>query len=444
MPTNELDCIISSPYLTASSLGTIGELYSVIPLAVISLDKDGTSGELEDTVKVLKLDIAQGDIGSIDSIIDNVTIDIDSYYTSGKLDSIIKIPTVNINSYYTVGILYSSIYNELLIQSDYTIGNLDSIVRIASVAINTIATRGTFDSTINLCTITVESNYTIGYLDKIKEVDLLQILSLYSSGELDTTIKSPSVVLLSSYTRGELNETIKDIIDIVNNSTTGILDEFISLAIVRISNKLNTSGQIDVYVNVSELYIYGWSNTTGSLEGTISAPAFLNSSSDFSELLSDLSCIVINTNNTAISEYSNYNFISFACINNKYLALGRDGNIYQIENGDYDVTDNINAIMETGLDDVGTAKSKRIINLTAALQTTGDIQYRINTFNGYGNEELINSNYKKTFETRKLKTEKFKLSRVFGIEISNLDSNFFLLDSLEFLVRVVPRRSGGV
>jgi hypothetical protein len=95
------------------------------------------------------------------------------------------------------------------------------------------------------------------------------------------------------------------------------------------------------------------------------------------------------------------------------------------------------------MDDFGISKSKRLIGMTVGIRSDGEMQYRPHRFNEYGEYIPIETTEEETIETRKLKTEKTKLSRVIGIEMSNVDGSDFSVDSMELDVRLSPRRSGG-
>jgi hypothetical protein len=153
-------------------------------------------------------------------------------------------------------------------------------------------------------------------------------------------------------------------------------------------------------------------------------------------------CIAVNTDTMMISEYSNYDFTGFAELNGVHLALNKNGNIYEL-GGETDAGTDIDAVFETGMDDFGISKSKRLIGMTVGIRSDGEMQYRPHRFNEYGEYVPIETTEEETIETRKLKTEKTKLSRVIGIEMSNVDGSDFSIDSMELDVRLSPRRSGG-
>ena len=83
------------------------------------------------------------------------------------------------------------------------------------------------------------------------------------------------------------------------------------------------------------------------------------------------------------------------------------------------------------------------MSLVVGLRANGDLQYRASRWDGYGNYVSIPSTRKEVIETRKLPTEKMKMSRTFGIEVSTVEGADFSIDSLELFTQSVPRRSGG-
>lgn len=152
--------------------------------------------------------------------------------------------------------------------------------------------------------------------------------------------------------------------------------------------------------------------------------------------------MVINTDTKAVSEYTNYDFIGFANINGVYLALHRNGSIYSL-GGDTDAGTDIDAVFETGLDDMGNMTPKRLMGMEIGVRSDGELEYRPKRWNEYGKSVTIPSTNDEVVETRKLATQKSFLSRVFGIEVSNTDGADFSVDSIVLYPQSTVRRSGG-
>jgi hypothetical protein len=187
-----------------------------------------------------------------------------------------------------------------------------------------------------------------------------------------------------------------------------------------------------------ELILAKSAATTGSLTLTSPSPTIL-----FGFGITDWPCLVINTDTMLLSKYDNYDFVSFAKLGDTFLALHSDGNIYEL-GGDTDAGTAIDATFETGQDDMGESKAKRLIGLVAGLRSDGELSYRANRGNlGYGVSVTIPSTSDTLSETVKLETEKLPLSRTIGIEISNVEGSDFSVDHLELVTRVAARRFGG-
>lgn len=179
-------------------------------------------------------------------------------------------------------------------------------------------------------------------------------------------------------------------------------------------------------------------DTTGS--GVILVPAPIIQGS---ELYDALVCLVMGLDvGMPLSEYTNYDFVGFARLGGMYLALSKDGHIYRL-GGDTDITESVDAVIETGQDDLGVSNSKRLMGLVAGLKSDGAMQYRAHRWNEYGEYIEIETTESDVIETRKISSEKVPLSRTIGLEFSNVDGADFSIDSIEMDIRLSPRRSGG-
>lgn len=180
------------------------------------------------------------------------------------------------------------------------------------------------------------------------------------------------------------------------------------------------------------------SNTLGTVIAIVPTP-FITAT----ELHNAIVCLVMGLDaGMPLSEYTNYDFTGFAKLGETYLALSKDGNIYRL-GGDTDITESIDAIVETGQDPCGSMQSKRLLSAVVGISSNGSMQYRAHRYDGYGEYIGFETTENSVMETRKLPTEKLHLSRTIGIELSNVDGADFTVDSLELDVRISPRRSGG-
>lgn len=130
--------------------------------------------------------------------------------------------------------------------------------------------------------------------------------------------------------------------------------------------------------------VYANGLTTLNLFGTahLTIPKIRISASGLIIPIELFETFVINTRNSAVSTYDNYNYNSFAKFNGKYLGANTTNGIFLLE-GDKDVSANINAEVATGLINMGTDKLKRITHMFIRMISNGLYEFRFITDNGY-------------------------------------------------------------
>lgn len=106
---------------------------------------------------------------------------------------------------------------------------------------------------------------------------------------------------------------------------------------------------------------------------------------------------VMNTQSSALSEYLNYGFNSFAEFNGMYLAAGTNG-LVQIDTGVLDDAAEVAGRWKTGRLDFGSMQQKRAADLYGSVLTEGDVTMRVSVdkseqyeyvFGPFSQDELV-------------------------------------------------------
>lgn len=142
----------------------------------------------------------------------------------------------------------------------------------------------------------------------------------------------------------------------------------------------------------------------------------------------------MNMRNGAVSEYSNYNFNSFAQVGGRYIAASDTG-LYELLGDDDDGTDII-ARLRGGYMQFGGTQLSRLKEAYISARGEGSMVLRIVTADG--------TVYNYSVDTRNMRSTKVHMgkgqrSRYFAFELIS-DGQDFDLDSLEFVPIVVQRR----
>lgn len=141
---------------------------------------------------------------------------------------------------------------------------------------------------------------------------------------------------------------------------------------------------------------------------------------------------VMNTRNKAVSEYTNFDFTSFAELNGKYYGAKDDG-IYLID-GDTDDGEPIAAFLRTGLHTLGTRLLKQVHNAYVGYTTDGEIVLKvITTDNGTKKENWYKLNARSAPATtdNRFSIAKGLKSVYWQFELANVDGSNFQIDHMK-------------
>jgi hypothetical protein len=149
--------------------------------------------------------------------------------------------------------------------------------------------------------------------------------------------------------------------------------------------------------------------------------------------------LVINTENFALSEYSNYAFNSFTHFNGKDIGCKSDG-IYELAGND-DNGIGISALVRFPTVDLEENLAKRLKELIYTGRNSGILVFKVieneNTTGAYSyNTELATS----TIHWERIKTGKGRRSRFVTVELSNFNGCDFDINSLRGLADPIPQK----
>jgi len=134
-----------------------------------------------------------------------------------------------------------------------------------------------------------------------------------------------------------------------------------------------------------------------------------------------------NTQTNATTEYTNFNFNSFAKIGSKYLAASSDG-LYEL-NGDDDDGDDIVSVIRSGMLQFNSTKLAGIAGAYIAMRGEGEYILRLIAGDGRTYDYGVNT---VSGRTTKVKTGKGLRARYFAFELIGRGEDFDL-DTLEFV-----------
>lgn len=148
----------------------------------------------------------------------------------------------------------------------------------------------------------------------------------------------------------------------------------------------------------------------------------------------------MNTRNNYVTEYTNFNFNSYALIGNEYYAAGPSG-LYRLDG----VSDSGNSIVwdiKTGQMDDKQIGLKRLPEILMALRATGPVKVRVwkddNTYYDYVLPAVLSD----TIHQARVQPGKGMRSRYYAVELIGMGNTFIELDSMLVNMIATSRRLG--
>lgn len=142
----------------------------------------------------------------------------------------------------------------------------------------------------------------------------------------------------------------------------------------------------------------------------------------------------VNTEIGAVTEYSNYEFNSFAQIGYKYLGASSSG-LYEL-NGDDDAGTDIVSVIKSGLAQFGGSRFAMFKAAYLGVRGGGDYVFRLETGDGrFYDYDIVAQD----MQTTKIRLGKGLRARYFSFQLTSTGQDFDL-DSIEFVPLVAQRR----
>lgn len=142
----------------------------------------------------------------------------------------------------------------------------------------------------------------------------------------------------------------------------------------------------------------------------------------------------VNTRTSAVTQYSNYNFNSFAATGHKYLGASSDG-LYELD-GDTDAGTPVIAHIKGGFMQFGQMHMSSIKGIYLGIRGAGDFVLKVET----GDKKVYVYGLKaRDFETTRVRPGKGLRARFFRFELISTGQDFDL-EAIEFIPLVATRR----
>jgi len=141
--------------------------------------------------------------------------------------------------------------------------------------------------------------------------------------------------------------------------------------------------------------------------------------------------LAMNMKNIALSQYTNYNFNSFAEIGGRYFGFNSDG-IYELDEADDDNDTNIDAFAEFTRSDYGLSNQKKMRRIIVGYEASGSIQLVTAADEGssetYSLSPTLAGNKQGSGVLWGKRTQK---GRYWDMKVQNVDGCDFSLDFIE-------------
>lgn len=148
-------------------------------------------------------------------------------------------------------------------------------------------------------------------------------------------------------------------------------------------------------------------------------------------------CYVLNTENSAITEYDNFPFNSFCTFKGKHLAAGANG-ITLLE-GSKDNSTDISAYLNVGTNDFDLPNIKKITDAYLSMKGDGSYYLTVTSDDGSPHSYLLTATTGDRIRNLKTHVGKGKKGRFFELELSNIAGADFELYDMVLNVELLKR-----
>jgi hypothetical protein len=148
-------------------------------------------------------------------------------------------------------------------------------------------------------------------------------------------------------------------------------------------------------------------------------------------------CYVLNTENSAITEYDNFPFNSFCTFKGKHLAAGSNG-ITLLE-GNKDNSTDIKAYLNVGNNDFDLPNIKKVTDAYLSMKGDGSYYLTVTSDDGTPHDYLLTATTGGKIKNLKTNVGKGKKGRFFELELSNIAGADFELYDMVLNVELLKR-----
>jgi len=148
-------------------------------------------------------------------------------------------------------------------------------------------------------------------------------------------------------------------------------------------------------------------------------------------------CYVLNTENSAITEYDNFPFNSFCTFKGKHLAAGSNG-ITLLE-GNKDNSTDIKAYFNVGNNDFDLPNIKKVTDAYLSMKGDGSYYLTVTSDDGTPHDYLLTATTGGKIKNLKTNVGKGKKGRFFELELSNINGADFELYDMVLNVELLKR-----
>jgi len=143
----------------------------------------------------------------------------------------------------------------------------------------------------------------------------------------------------------------------------------------------------------------------------------------------------------ALTQYTNYQFNSYAQFNGVFLGANSTG--LHALSGNTDNGVNIDAVLRTGVTDMGTSHLKKNEYVYVGYRATGDLMLRLNTNDSHVRDYRMAYNGETGLHVKRVKLGKGVIARYWQLEVQNINGADFDLNTLEIKPTILGRRVSG-
>jgi hypothetical protein len=252
---------------------------------------------------------------------------------------------------------------------------------------------------------------------------------------LDVDLPLPTAS--ASSLTGEISEGDCDVPFFTVSATLlngGISQGVATLPIFTFVGKTINTGTVSESVPVLTISAYAHGPLLHTLDETL---PLLQIVANLVQQSTSFRCYVLNTENSAITEYDNFPFNSFCTFKGKHLAAGSNG-ITLLE-GNKDNSTDIKAYLNVGNNDFDLPNIKKVTDAYLSMKGDGSYYLTVTSDDGTPHDYLLTATVGDRIKNLKTNVGKGKKGRYFELELSNIAGADFELYDMVLNVELLKR-----